>query len=286
MSVTCDMDALVEMVRAGRLVDAQHLLGADERGATTGRSLRASVLGPVSISCDGTGIVRWHSRRGLAVLKYLLLNRRRPVSRERLMAQFWPDADTDRARNCLNVAVHGLRKSLRGGAPGGGDVVVLVDGCYAIAPGVEVWLDHDELLAAVGAVAAMRAAGDLEDAVGACEAAEALYRGRLFEGDPLEDWFLVDLQAAADALVDVLHHHGSALLDMGRAEEAVTVGHRILRAERTCERGHLLLMRAHQQLGHTHRALRQYAECSQVLADDLGVGPGSEVESLRRRLAS
>lgn len=296
LAVDSKIDALVEMVRAGRLGDAQVLLDAVQAMIGPGPSartaaapvhaLRASVLGPVSILCDGVAVERWHSRRGLGILKYLLLHRERPVSRDSLMAQFWPDADTDRARNCLNVAVHGLRKSLRHHADDGAELIVLEDGCYAIAPDVDVWVDHDELRSAGGRVASMREGGFAEQAVAACERAEALWRGPLFDGDPLEDWFLIDRQAAADALVDVLHHHAGSLLDLRRPHEAIDVAHRILRSERSCERAHLLLMQAYVQLGQINRAVRQYAECSQVLDEELGVGPGAELEALRLRLAS
>lgn len=65
----------------------------------------------------------------LAVLAYLASARPRGfVSRETLLALFWPEADTERARNSLRQALHQLRRALGDEAiPGRGDREVGID---------------------------------------------------------------------------------------------------------------------------------------------------------------
>ena len=52
----------------------------------------------------------------LALLVYLVLEgRKRPVSRDHLLALFWPESDEARARNALSQSLHHLRRSLGAG---------------------------------------------------------------------------------------------------------------------------------------------------------------------------
>ena len=79
------------------------------------------VLGALQLA-DPTGRdvepVLAQSRRA-ALLVYLALARPRgPQRRDVLLAMFWPESETEPARNALNQALHFLRRSL------GDDVVI------------------------------------------------------------------------------------------------------------------------------------------------------------------
>jgi hypothetical protein len=77
------------------------------------------------------------------MLKHLVLHRHRPVPREVLMEAFWPDAWPAAARNNLHGAVHALRRFLRE-VHGDVEHIVFEDGCYALAPELEMWDDVSE----------------------------------------------------------------------------------------------------------------------------------------------
>ena len=83
---------------------------------------------------------KWVSGRGRAVFEYLVVHRHSRVRRERLMNEFWPDVAPDAARNSLNVAIHGLRQSLRAAA-GDRAIVIHRDGRYFIDPALDLWVD-------------------------------------------------------------------------------------------------------------------------------------------------
>lgn len=87
-------------------------------------------------------VARWVSGRGRAVFEYLVVHRHTRVRRERLMTVFWPDASPEAARNSLNVAIHGLRQSLRVAA-GEHPVVIHRDGSYLIEPSLDLWVDTE-----------------------------------------------------------------------------------------------------------------------------------------------
>ena len=75
-------------------------------------SISAQMLGNFYLTIDET-VLDLPSSRSLSLLKYLLLNHRQHTPRETLIDMFWPDTPMERGRNNLNVAMNGIRTSLR-----------------------------------------------------------------------------------------------------------------------------------------------------------------------------
>src|SRR4029450_6359282 len=124
------------------------------------------------------------NRRARSVLKYLVLHRGRSTPRDVLMDLLWPDSGPhaavlwallwpapppQAARNNLNVAVHGLRRFLRG-ADERGAHVLFVDGVYPLNPELDLWVDLTEF--EVHLAAGRRRGGHLRASVRRLEAAE------------------------------------------------------------------------------------------------------------------
>ncbi len=142
---------------------------AASRACAEGPALEVRCLGPTRLTAGGAVIAP--PRRSRLVFQYLIAHRRRPVPRDVLLEAFWPGSSPRAARNSLNVAITLLRRAFR---PVYGDcpIVVFRDEAYALDPGLEVWVDHEEFerLAREGDL--LRRAGDL------AEAAAALPPGR------------------------------------------------------------------------------------------------------------
>ena len=150
---------------------------------TVTRTLEVRCLGTFGVYDGGRRLGPWSSRRAKALLKHLVLHRHRPVPREVLMEAFWPDAWPAAARNNLHGAVHALRRFLRE-VHGDVEHVVFEDGCYSLAPELELWDDVSEFERL--AREARRCAPDA--ALPLLEAADELYAGGLFDDDPYEEW--------------------------------------------------------------------------------------------------
>src|SRR5919201_5495832 len=74
-----------------------------------------SLLGPLSVSCDGAAIALGGQKRR-ALLAALLLEANHVVSRDRLIDALWGEEPPDTARNTIQVYVSQLRKLLPDGA--------------------------------------------------------------------------------------------------------------------------------------------------------------------------
>src|SRR5262249_15316851 len=100
----------------------------------------AHLFGERRVALQDRPVEMWSSGRGRAVFEYLIVNHHSKVRRDRLMSMFWPEVSADAARNSLNVAIHGLRQSLRT-AVGDTAVVIHQDQAYFIDPALDIWVD-------------------------------------------------------------------------------------------------------------------------------------------------
>ena len=110
-----DPDVLVLRRRDGSLVGAFSARGAapeavkraieesSQGGTSLARpALRARFFGHFELLCDGETMHLGRSGKALAILKYLLAHRARPVSQDHLMGWLWPESSLKKARWSLN----------------------------------------------------------------------------------------------------------------------------------------------------------------------------------------
>jgi DNA-binding SARP family transcriptional activator len=236
-------------------------------------------LGTFRIYEDDQPIDEWPSRKGKCIFKYLLLHREQRTTKDVLMAQFWPEATADAARNNLNVAIYGLRQALRNGYPDFSHVL-FQDDCYFLNPEMEVWLDVEqfELIyhkLSIGFDSAVTAVS-----IPDLHAAELLYQGELLSEDPYEDWLLGPRQELQRRYLQVLSRLCKYYFDSERYAACIPYANKLLGVEPCHEATHRLLMRAFIRQQQRHLALRQYHHCVELLDDELAVSPDSTTTQL------
>lgn len=220
-----------------------------------------------------------------ALLKLLLLQRRRPISRARLAALFWPGADPGGARNNLHVALHRLRRALGSAAR-----VHLGDEGYQLVTPGEAWLDTEQFVQHAETGRREERAGHAARAGAEYEAALSLYhRDLLEEGEWEGDWeapLAPEAQALRDRLAHVLERL-SALREHERDwHGCLQHGHRLLEIDACNEAVHRRMMRCYAGLGQIRLAERQYRQCVQQLREQFGLGPGEETTAQYRSIAA
>jgi DNA-binding SARP family transcriptional activator len=244
-------------------------------------ALRARFFGHFELLCDGETVHLGRNGKALAILKYLLANRQRPVSQDHLMGWLWPESNLKKARWSLNSAVHGLRKLL-GGCPSSSDVtyVVLEEGYYRLSSTVGVATDVDGFDSHYEEGRRLERAGRAEEAAAEYEEAVGLYRGDYLVEDLYEDWTMVERERLANAYVDMLDRLAVHYMEIGQLGESVRACYRVLEKDRCHEDSHRLLMRCYARLGQRGRALRQYRLCERILSQEYGTAPSPETRTL------
>jgi DNA-binding SARP family transcriptional activator len=258
-------------------------VGSDAVSAKVLPPMRVHLLGSTRVGCGERLLVSWLSGRGRAIFEYLIANRDGPIPRERLMNVFWPDASPDCARNSLNVAVHGLRQSLRG-VVADRSVVTHRNRSYLIDPSVEIWLDVDEFERRLVSGRRHAERGERRDAAQDFEAAITLYRGDFLADSPYEDWALVAREGLRLAYLDGLDALSALEFDSGNYGGCVELCTKTLAYDSCREEIHRRLMRCYSCRDQPHLALRQYHRCVATLRAELGMQPSTSTTDLYQRI--
>lgn len=256
---------------------------------TTGSSIRdiealerpvlaARLLGNFELSIDGRPVPEWTGRRGLMVLKYLLIQPRFAAPRDVLLDRFWTDVDPKLARRRLHVALAAVRRDLRGHTPV--NVVDLTDDVYRVNPEVEVETDVIEFNRRIEAGLAQEAAGEVEHALASYGGAVDTYVGDLYADLPYEEWTLLPREALRLAYVDVLDRVTQLLVAAGNLDECISNAKRILDVDPCREDAHRLLMHCYAEQGRAHMARQQYKLCTVTLETQLDTPPSEETVAL------
>jgi DNA-binding SARP family transcriptional activator len=245
--------------------------------------IAAHLLGELRVAFQDRPVEIWSSGRGRAVFEYLLVNRHTKVRRDRLMSIFWPEGSPDAARNSLNVAIHGLRQSLRA-AVGNTAVVIHQDQAYFIEPTLNIWVDVEVFEEQLKAAHQHLASEELVKAEAAFEAAIWLYQGEFLADDPYEQWAIVTREYLRLCYLDALDRLGALRLNSGDYVGCVAVCLKLLASDGCREDAHCRLMRCYGRQGQVQLALRQYHSCVTALRTELDVAPAPATTELFDRL--
>lgn len=210
----------------------------------------------------------WRSQNAKAMLAYLALEGE--VSRDRLVATFWPDCEYERARHNMNSTIRYIRQALQDSEPGTEPIIVYRHGFYAIDPRTSFKIDVDEfrslLSKAREAREATKAASYYREAIG-------LYRGEFMEGF-YHEWVLAERERLQSQYVEALEGLARAAYSLGEYHRVIDYCQRILEVNSYWEEAHRLIIEAALKLGRRGRALYQWQLMQKTLQDELGVPPG------------
>jgi DNA-binding SARP family transcriptional activator len=232
------------------------------------------VLGPLEVHTTIPG--RLGAGKPAAVLAALLLRPNAWVGVDRLVAAVWPgQAAPASAEANLKTYVWHLRRMLPPHDDGGGRIERTAD-AYRIRVGPG---ELDATRAADLGTAARKTSCDTE-ALALLEEALRLWRGRPFEGVEVAD----DAPARLEELhLDLREHLGEVQLALGRGPDAAATLRSVTTDAPLRESAWTLLVRALHASGLRTEALVAYRQATEVLAAELGIGPGPTLAEAHRR---
>ena len=230
------------------------------------------LLGPfeVLVGCEPAD-VSGPKRRALVAL--LALRGGRVVAVDSIVEAIWGDDDlpADPA-NAVQHHVTRLRKAL------GAETLVMSPEGYALR-GAEVdALRFEELLAEARSE---RRNGDARAASAAADAALALWGGPPLLGLPDAEWVAAEQMRLEALHLDVLEERFETMLALGEHATLVPELRSALEANPFRERLWRLLMLALYRAGRQADALEAFQEARRMLADELGLEPGPDLQRLQ-----
>ena len=241
-----------------------------------GGSLRLRLLGGSSVHVAGRPLTTadWGYAKPRELL-YLLASSP-PLSREQIGLALWPELAQSQLRNALHSALRQLRHTL-------GDTgwIGFTDGRYALDGSRPLDCDlqmFEHRLAEAGAARPPAAA------LGPLQRAIAAYGGDFLADSTPGEWAVTRRTGLRRAYERALGAAGRLLVADGRAREAADVYQQAITHEPLDEAAHRALMECWAATGQTARALRHYAELTELLADQLGSAPAAQTTALYERL--
>jgi DNA-binding SARP family transcriptional activator len=224
--------------------------------------------------------VRLGGAKQKALLALLLLHTRQVVSSDRLIEELWGDSPPSDAQTALQAHVSRLRKLLEPDHSGEPELLI------TRTPGYSLSINHDQLdlrrfeaLVAEGATLLER--GEPERAAGRVREGLALWRGRPLadvESEPFAADVIRDLD---EAWLGALELRVDADLTLGRHAELLPELGALVRHHPLRERLRAQLMLALYRSGRQAEALDTFDAGRRMLAEELGLEPGSRLRALQ-----
>lgn len=217
----------------------------------------ASIEGP-----DGPVTGRPVQRRRLGLLALLAIARDRGVTRDKLMAYLWPDADPERARHLLSDSVYRINQAV------GGDALIAV--------GTELRLNPEKLPSDVWEFAEALARRDWRRAV-ELHVAPFLDGFFLTDADELERWVEGQRERLARERARALEALATEAEESDALADAVHWWQLLAAQDPYSSRIALRLMQALDRSGDRAAALRHARVHTVMLQEELGVTPDAEL---------
>jgi DNA-binding SARP family transcriptional activator len=227
---------------------------------TEGPPLAIVTLGAFRVLRGGVPVPRtaWQSRKARELVKLLASRRGRPVSREWLMEQLWPETEPATAGKRLNVMASTVRGILDPERQWGSDHVLVADGDALHLDLRHVELDVDRFLTEVDTAARLDRDGSHDAALSCWRAAERRYGGEFCEDELYSEWPVGTREEARAAYAEVVARLARDASEHGRDDEAVRLWLRLLERDPYEERAHLALVTALVAAGRHGDARRRY----------------------------
>ena len=264
--------------------DAEHPARLPTREAPRA-DWQVTCLGPFRLSCGARPIAPCSSRRGWAILQFLLAQPGHTARRDVPIEAFWPGAHPARGAHRLQMAIHALRRSLRGCGPGGNDeAIVFHDGQYLLNPALTLDLDVVRFQEACERGAQLADAEQPEAARRVLEAALALYGGPFLASGSHDEWAEAPRAALHERRLGALGRLSEVYAALGAWEQAARCCQEILAADPYREDAIRQLLRCLAATGRLAEVERTYRACRARIWHDLQVEPAPETTRLYHQI--
>lgn len=233
--------------------------------------------------CHNQPVTSLTSKKARELFCFLLLNRGRPHTRERLAAVLWPEAEAGQAKQYLRQTLWQLQSALDQAVESPGCLLTVDAEWISIDVSEKVWLDVAQFEAAYSEAQAVN--GGLPDGEQArmLERAAALYRGDLLE-NWYQEWCLFERERLQNMYLAILDKLVAYYEDSQDYQAGIDCAMKLLHVDIAHERTYRRLMRLYYLAGDRTSALRQFQRCKRVLAQELGIAPSQRTLDLLEQI--
>lgn len=222
------------------------------------------------------------SRKVWSLLAYLICNRGRAISQQKLIDLLWgEDSASSNPENALRITLHRVRSLLDQLWPGAGRELILYrDGGYLWNSAASLTLDCDRF-----DILCQQRQESEEARLQDCLEALSLYKGEFLPRQASEMWVVPVSTHFQNQYLLLTVEAAGLLSQRNRHKEAAALCRRAIESEPYHEVLHQILMQELAAMGDPKGAGAVYDALSRRLFDDFGIRPSEQTRSIYRTAA-
>ncbi len=204
----------------------------------------------------------WKRDKARQMLQALSVTAGKGMSKEQLALLFWPDADETTASNNFKVTLNALNQVLEPDRPPKESALFVIRAGeqYQLNLQMKINLDTDQF----EKLALSPRPEDREKAI-------ELYRGRLLEGEQLQEAFMPEVQYYHRLFLDCLGRVIESSINTSDYDKALELSNRMVRQEPLLDVGYQFQMRIYAALGNMGMVRKVYQQAMDVCQKMYGV---------------
>lgn len=248
----------------------------EQKTHETPKHIVIKLFGSFKMSVDGMDIDEneWKTRKISGILKYILVNPQKSVSREVLSSVFWPESDAKAASTSLRVALYELRKTLtKVGLSFESKNALLTEdkNGFRLCSGNTIETDVDIFTASYkkyksGKVTAENAKTLLIEMYD-------IYKGDFLENDQYDEWVTYSREQYMSIFIEITHKLVNLYLKDGENELAETLLERLMKTDPYDEKACAALINIYKLTGRKNQAASLHRQFEKRFESEMGAKP-------------
>ena len=224
------------------------------------------------------------SRKGVALIAYLILNEGNPVPNQRLLTALWPEENSSNPGNSLKTLISRMRSILNQISDGLGSCIVSDRGtyCWEMQPGITVDVYEIEEIC-------RQLQNESLDSGEVCRLSQQmmkLYRGDLLQNSDVQNWIGAHAMSLRNKYMAAVYHYVELLQQAENYDEVINVCRTALEIDSFDDHLNMELMSALMKLNRTNDALNQYKQVMHMYYRYLGVQPSEEMREFYKQIVN
>ncbi len=223
------------------------------------------------------------SRKGIALMQFLILNRGRPVPNQRLLNTLWPEDKSRNPESALKTLISRMRSLLNQLSPDLSKCIIADGGAYRWEnqPNITVDLfEIDEIFAQL-AIPLQKKEQRKKLYVRLME----LYVGDLLQNDCISEWVVSQSMALHNEYLSAVYSYIDLLKDEDNQEEIINVCRLALEIDSFNDQLHMELMSALIKMNRANEAMLQYKHVMNLHYRYLGIQPSEDLQEFYKQIA-
>jgi two-component SAPR family response regulator/CheY-like chemotaxis protein len=250
---------------------------------TNKTDIEVSFLGKFTARIKGKSVEKKLSKKAKSLFIYLLYHHNRPIRKDVLMDVFWPFSTQDSAKNCLNVTIHNIRKTLHA-IDTKESFLLFEDGHYFINALLNIKIDVELFKRYWLRGQSVEHSSGIENAIEDYHNAISLYKGDFLQNVVFEDWCDPIRENMKETYLAILGRLSFYSANQERYAQTINLSKKMLEKDNCLEEAHRLLMLSYNKLGMRDKAVRQFQKCKESLLKELEVKPSKSTMELFNKI--